>query len=1494
MADQDMRLRLVVRRHGLPELRLMWHVQLDTNPTISRLLEQLNDQVPLESDDWGLEDYVVELHDSDGTDFECLHYQLVRSVLQPDDRVFIRALDRDDHRRRRISGRHQVSSDGRHLIDGVPFGRPHLRSTTGRPSIHIPPLKRARHTYTQPDGGDSDASFEIEGNSPVGLLTNGESYGDGSTIMGGFGDADSNADDTDFEDHAESSNPGSSTGEPHDEDEEGEEQEVGDPSDEDEGDLSECEEDEDLDQEARDLANEIEALEGHDPSGAPVMRLDTLDKLSALRAALPTAPIDRCERMLAVCGGDLKTTYNTLRRKYLPIMSLKAVLSWEPGNKNASENLRKSQPPVNLSSAGKNAIPPLTGKRKFQEQSPVHDSDDDDHESSDDSLMRKYDHAGFPPGTITSGKGLAQMAEISASFDNNRINGNSEATSTTLKASTHEPIDEEDDDTSSSGSSSDSSTSSDESDNASEDGSSGGHSSSQSSSADSDDSDSDGDDDSSKGSKRLGANDVHSSSESDTSDSDSDSDSGPEEHSSKMTGRGSHTAEDKGSIDSSESSDKSSNSDSSSESEEDADDASPNNEVLTTKDIKASQTVEQPHPLSSKPKEANSTTAPVPPGAGKESTRRRNARRRAAKLAKRKVQEPPVDVTSANVTDHIPVKDGNPGVVDDATALFEARRKALLEAIAAGGIEVGPSGETTLDDSFAEADHTKRKHIEGGTNSQHDENGALIETPMKSPADNQAESANQKKRRIDIGAGRRLVFGALGVRNPKNKEDEDKLRDQLQAAAKPRVNPQSSSQTQPIPDEVERVDEEQQDLDAWKLKINYRAVECCRDNAELSPAPFPFQQRWDPQQQRPSLSKKNKRGGQGKRAQRDQSQYYDDSYFDKKRKYRHSYDFEDNAYDEEGDPTDEFDVTLNYDDVENQDGDQDHETAHETSQTTDLDDLPSLPKDVSELPILRPGEAKAGMVIAWLKWTCSSATGWQPQVSRVTAIVARVDHDATMLNVCLAKRDRHLDESEKRYDYVTGKRIYDRFEAPDLSEEEEINDDGGDAGADEGYRDVPWADIQDPRILQYPLNPTAESGSSAECINSAEVDNETTRRSEKQVDPTAPLASGHQEPDPISSLARLNHHEPVQITGEASFSVDENTKQSALAEERPNDYGVESSVKAASNATSHQDGQIQQATDLAMSDTSQVSSPSRQLLDMSSKSPVYDWAPTSSIELGESPRADIPSSMPVSASTSFRSRPEEDPHVSLEVPAQEVIPSSVSSIHGGRQLDYAMIDDNYLPDPFDATDDTDHQDYEHEPNITPPARSSLTPIPNRRTVTPDPNDELMETEKAMGSSPLASSTSSLPSLSTLWCSARTSHSTQNSSKAQESSVLSKPPAPKFPRDAKYEEAMRKLDEEFDDAASPMPADKSFQVKREPSSQFQATRVVKAISPPPRRRRFTIPPGSQVVELSSDSESAYSEKYADDAIDQNYTPGSDSLPKGDGWVKKRQKARKSVI
>jgi hypothetical protein len=106
--------------------------------TISQLLEDVNDIVQLESDDWGLEDYVVEVGG-----YECLHFQPIDSVLKEDDKVTIRALQTSDLRLRRIGGRHQITADGRHLFDGIAFGRPYLRKAS-RPPFPIPPRKRRK------------------------------------------------------------------------------------------------------------------------------------------------------------------------------------------------------------------------------------------------------------------------------------------------------------------------------------------------------------------------------------------------------------------------------------------------------------------------------------------------------------------------------------------------------------------------------------------------------------------------------------------------------------------------------------------------------------------------------------------------------------------------------------------------------------------------------------------------------------------------------------------------------------------------------------------------------------------------------------------------------------------------------------------------------------------------------------------------------------------------------------------------------------------------------------------------------------------------------------------------------------------------------------------------------------------------------------------------------------------------------------------------------
>lgn len=76
----------------------------------------------------------------------------------------IRPLLTQDIRVRRISGRHQISTDGRHLVDGVPFGKPLLRRPAGRPPIGIPPRKRARITHEE---REEDAESDYDENALV-------------------------------------------------------------------------------------------------------------------------------------------------------------------------------------------------------------------------------------------------------------------------------------------------------------------------------------------------------------------------------------------------------------------------------------------------------------------------------------------------------------------------------------------------------------------------------------------------------------------------------------------------------------------------------------------------------------------------------------------------------------------------------------------------------------------------------------------------------------------------------------------------------------------------------------------------------------------------------------------------------------------------------------------------------------------------------------------------------------------------------------------------------------------------------------------------------------------------------------------------------------------------------------------------------------------------------------------------------------------------------
>jgi hypothetical protein len=87
MSSQTIRLRLIIRRHSVPEVKLVWPCVATEDLTVSKLLALVNEVVPLESGYWGLEDYVVELPDERGDSFELLHFQPVGKVLKQDDQV---------------------------------------------------------------------------------------------------------------------------------------------------------------------------------------------------------------------------------------------------------------------------------------------------------------------------------------------------------------------------------------------------------------------------------------------------------------------------------------------------------------------------------------------------------------------------------------------------------------------------------------------------------------------------------------------------------------------------------------------------------------------------------------------------------------------------------------------------------------------------------------------------------------------------------------------------------------------------------------------------------------------------------------------------------------------------------------------------------------------------------------------------------------------------------------------------------------------------------------------------------------------------------------------------------------------------------------------------------------------------------------------------------------------------------------------------------------
>ena len=335
-----------------------------------------------------------------------------------------------------------------------------------------------------------------------------------------------------------------------------------------------------------------------------------------------------------------------------------------------------------------------------------------------------------------------------------------------------------------------------------------------------------------------------------------------------------------------------------------------------------------------------------------------------------------------------------------------------------------------------------------------------IATPQSDALD---VTPNKRRARLDVTSSRRMLFGSLGVRAPNTQEEADAVRQKLSANIRIAPQPKPDAALKLADTEIEDVDAD----DSWKAKITLKAVECCHEGIELSTPPFPFVQRWDPRQKgdfkNRKLSKKQRRRASQQQKRRT-SQHYGNSgtevlhgkiFVIEERESA----FEAGAGDAHDNDQSALYPTLSeeYQLAANEQLLRDSRVLPTNTDTeVVVDDSPQIPTDIETYSTLGPGNAVQGSVIAFKQLEVSARTCWQPQVSdyRIGTIenVLR-ENEAWTLCVRLVKNDQN--DKARKYDAVTGERIYGRFEMPMSSEEE-----------DDTYLEISFDDMIEPKLMQ--------------------------------------------------------------------------------------------------------------------------------------------------------------------------------------------------------------------------------------------------------------------------------------------------------------------------------------------------------------------------------------------------------------------------------------------
>lgn len=1018
-----MRLHLTIQRNALPPVRILWtaaalgplYSAAGKELTISQLLEQVNDILPLESGEWGLEDYLVEVGG-----FECLHFLEARQVLKDGDEVCIRPLTTSDIRYRKISGRHQISADGKHLIDGVAFGRAFLRRTA-RPPIRIPPRKRPRLTYNDEDD-DGDYGDEVQRQ---------------IVVHPDFEDDEASATDSDYGG--------------------------------DEGSVSEDEED--LADEVNEIQKDVKAA---DPETGRVE--DIVRRQQQKTSGLGLRPLG----VLADVNGTPFPAEHSNR--------LRDMLEDRERFEDTSSSVPTKR--CRLDTSPKNS---KRSRRKITGE--ARDLD------ANNKSVRFNEVELATPATVRLESSDDSDSDKASAVDDSDDSDKENVTSRTRRIIANKELGEDSDSSSS------------------DDSSSEGSKTSSSGSAESSSGSSDSEDEQQRGARPPPKEeDLESTSSSGISSSSDRSPSVEAEHSKKRLKTRSQAAS------------------------------------LPTSDTVPSGRRVESHD------DPQDSRAPVPPGSGKKATQKRNQRRRERKRLLRfiKAGTLPESATLAdlsNLDTEGTVQNQSEAPIEDLPGQsevtgFEARRQALLRAISSGGVdqEDGLKGKETLLESHApnlypEARTTAKSDNHGiairksgssasektlmdtgltgqtvlettsevhsnqidqhkapksSNNSDHTDSQLPIVDSIDQAASGNQLSAQRPRTKLDRDSSRRLVFGALGLRTPKTKEDETKLREKLTKDAESTRKPKIQVDR---PEDVNHIELPPEEDDSWRDKIELSAVECCYDGIELSTPPFPFVQRWDPQQKKGYFASHSASRNMKKRKR-------------KNKQYENSFEpLEDGrATKRQQGSSDRYEIPIeNGDDVvAGIQQDEIHQMSddnlqavndqllretegtyeHQVEEPKILTDLPQLPEDLSVCPDLKQDMCVAGAVVAFKQLHMSSETNWQPRISDYC--VARIEDllDEGMLSLRTASRDRA--GGEKHYDSETGERLYSKFEMPGYQDDEDEGDDG--------LLEIAFADLISPKLVRASSNEVSGSEPTEDqLVNEISNNNEASGEGDQQL-----------------------------------------------------------------------------------------------------------------------------------------------------------------------------------------------------------------------------------------------------------------------------------------------------------------------------------------------------------------------------------------------------------